>query len=67
MVFPSQTNMENLSPQLNRQQLQQNIDALIKQNAPRNVIQNYINKYQQDSTGKFILKTSWKSSLLSNQ
>lgn len=48
--------MDKLTPQLNRQQLQENIDSLIKQKAPQNVIQDYINKYQQDSTGKFTLK-----------
>lgn len=51
-------NMDKLSPQLNSVQLKQNIDALITQNAPREVIQSYINNYSKNTDGNYVLKTA---------
>jgi len=48
--------MENLTPKLDQKQLQGNIDALIKQNAPHDVVQNYINTYTKTPDGFYMLK-----------
>jgi hypothetical protein len=50
--------MQNLATQLNESQLKQNIDALIKQNAPREVVQSYVDNYQKSADGNYVLKTS---------
>jgi hypothetical protein len=53
--------MENLTPQINEDQLKSNIDALIKQKAPSTIIQSYIDNYTKDvKTGAYVLKTAQK-------
>ncbi len=47
--------MENLATQLSIDQLKQNIDALVQQKAPREVVQSYINNYENVG-GNFVLK-----------
>ncbi len=48
--------MDKLTPQLNEQQLKGNIDALVKQNAPKDTVQKYIDNYKKDINGNFVLK-----------
>lgn len=58
--------MDNLTPQLNQDQLRANIDALVKQNAPHDAVQGYIDKYQSDGKGGYVLKGDTQSSYLGN-
>ena len=50
--------MENLTPTLNDTQLRQNIDAMMKQNASRDVVQKYVDNYMKAPGGGYVLKTS---------
>src|SRR3990167_10349220 len=49
--------MENLTPQLNDQQIRVNIDALIKGGTPKDKIQEYVNNYSKGADGNYVLKT----------
>jgi len=55
--------MDNLTPKLDQKQLQGNIDALIKQQAPREAIQGYINNYTKTPDGFFVLKQQTNASV----
>ena len=48
----------NLTPQLSDQDLRTNIDALVNQNAPHDVVQSYIDNYKADGKGGYALKTA---------
>lgn len=48
--------MDKLTPQLNDAQIKQNIDALMKQGAPKSVVQSYVNNYKSDGRGGYVLK-----------
>lgn len=48
----------NLTPQLSDQDLRDNIDALVKQSAPHEVVQSYIDNYKADGKGGYSLKTA---------
>lgn len=52
--------MENLTPKLNDLQLKQNIDALLKGGTDKTKIQAYVNNYQKDPSGGYVLKTNEK-------
>lgn len=49
--------MENLTPKLNEQQIKQNVDALLKQGASKQIVQSYVNNYTRSQDGSFVLKT----------
>jgi len=49
--------MDNLTPQLTTDQLKQNIDALQKGGQTNDKIQAYVNNYQKDPSGNYVLKT----------
>lgn len=56
---PKPAPVENhLTTSLTPFQFSQNINALITQGADTKVIQEYINNYQKDSSGNFVLKSS---------
>jgi len=50
--------MDKLTPQLTDTQIRQNIDALLKQGLDKNKVQEYVNNYQKNNDGTFILKSS---------
>lgn len=48
--------MDKLTPQLNQDQLRQNIDALQKGGMGNDKVQSYVNNYSLDKTGNYVLK-----------
>lgn len=48
--------MNKLTPQLNDQQIRQNIDTLLKAGQPKEKVQEYVNNYKKGSDGNYILK-----------
>lgn len=53
--------MDKLTPQLNDQQLRQNIDALQKQGVPNDKVQSYVNNYTKSNDGSYTLKPTQKA------
>lgn len=50
--------MENLTPQLNEQQLRENIDALQKQGVTNDKVQAYVDNYSKGGSGNYVLKNA---------
>ena len=49
--------MDNLTPTLTQQQLEENINALQQQKVDNSTIQTYVNNYQKGQNGTYVLKT----------
>ena len=54
----TQSTGNNLTPTLNLQQMQQNIDAMQAQKVPNDQVQSYVDNYQKGADGNYTLKTS---------